>query len=381
MCGSLFSVLGATPRQWGVGAAVLAVVAVVIGVGYTASSSASPAPPPPRSAATATHLVGGSVGGQRAPVASAGCTQPPSPSVSDQLQGLVVAGTPRWYLLTTPAPTTPVPPSAAGASGGETPRPLVLDFHGVNESALLQADTSQFGALGQADGFVVVTPSGTGDPIHWDTTDHTAANPDLQFVAALLDRVEATQCIDISRVYAAGFSDGAVMASQLACTMSDRFAAVGAVSGIELQQPCAPARPVPVIAFHGTADPILFFNGGVDTPELTDLLGPDEPTSPPTTASQPPRLDGPGVPATVRQWAVLDGCDPRPIDSQVGSQVIVRRFSCPAGTDVRFYIVLGGGHEWPGSAVSNSENVGAGMTTFQVDATDQLWEFFQQFQR
>jgi len=351
---------------------VLAVVGVVIGVGYTASSSASPAP---STAAASTRLVNG----QGAPAASAGCTQPPTPSVTDQLQGLVVAGTPRWYLLTTPASSTPVPPSGSGTSDG-APRPLVLDFHGVDESALLQADTSQFGALGQLDGFVVVTPSGTGDPIHWDTTDHTAANPDLQFVSALLDHVEATQCIDTSRVYATGFSDGAVMASQLACTMSGRFAAVGAVSGVELHQPCDPTRPVPLIAFHGTADPILYFNGGVDTAALTDLLGPDEPTSPSTAATQPPRLDGPGVPATVRDWALLDGCDPRPIDSRVGSQVIVRRYSCPSGTDVRFYIVVGGGHEWPGSAVSNANRVRAGMTTFQVNATDQLWEFFQQFQ-
>ncbi len=356
---------------------MLSVAATVIGIGYTASSSASPAPPTaPSSASASTHLVDG----QGGPVASSGCTQPTTPSVNDQLQGLVVAGSPRWYLMTTPASATPTPPSTGGTTSDDTPRPLVLDFHGVAESALLQADTSQFGALGQLDGFVVVTPSGTGDPVHWDTTDHTAANPDLQFVSALLDHVEATQCIDTSRVYATGFSDGAVMASQLACTMADRFAAVGAVSGVELQQPCDPTRPVPMITFHGTADPILYFNGGVDTAALTALLGPDEPTFPPTTATQPPRLDGPGVPATVRDWAVLDGCDPRPIDSRVGSQVIIRRYSCPLGTDVRFYIVLGGGHEWPGSAVSSANAVRAGMTTFQVNATDQQWEFFQQFQ-
>jgi len=353
--------------------AVLAVAGVVIGAGYTVSSSASPAP---TSAAASTRLV---TTGQRGPVPSTGCALPGGPSVSDELQGLMVGGTPRWYLLTTPDPTISSPTAGDGRASATTPRPLVLDFHGVAETAPLQADTSQFGTLGQRDGFVVVTPSGTGDPIHWDTTDHSMFNPDLQFVAALLDQVEATQCIDTSRVYATGFSDGAVMATQLACTMSSRFAAIGAVSGLELQPPCDPTRPVPVIAFHGTADPILYFNGGVDTPELTDLLGPGEPMSPPTAATQPPRLDGPGVPAAVQAWAVKDGCNPRPIDTRVDSQVIVRRFSCPSGTDVRFYIVLGGGHEWPGSAVSASSSQ-FGTTTFEVDATDQTWEFFLQFQ-
>ena len=112
---------------------------------------------------------------------------------------------------------------------------------------------------------MVVFPGGTGAPVHWDTTDHSPANPDLAYVSALIDQVESTQCIDTSRVYAGGFSDGAVMASLLACTMSDRFAAIGAVSGLELPAPCAPARPVPVIAFHGTADPILYFGGGVNS--------------------------------------------------------------------------------------------------------------------
>jgi polyhydroxybutyrate depolymerase len=290
----------------------------------------------------------------------------------------MVGGTFRWYLLTTPSPSTPSP--TGSTQHGTTPRPLVLDFHGLGEVARLQADTSQFGALGQQDGFVVVSPSGTGDPVHWDTTDHSASNPDLQFVAALLDQLESTQCIDTSRVYATGFSDGAVMASQLACTMSERFTAIGAVSGLELQQPCEPARPVPVIAFHGTADPVLYFNGGVDSPTLTELLGPDEPVSPSSTVVQPARLDGPGVPATVQAWAVQDGCNPRWSDTSVGTQVILRRYSCPSGTDVQFYIVLGGGHAWPGSAVSNAESAEDGMTTFQVNATDQIWEFFRQFQ-
>jgi poly(3-hydroxybutyrate) depolymerase len=98
-------------------------------------------------------------------------------------------------------------------------------------------------------------------------------------------------------------------------------------------------------------------------------------------AADPAQLDGPGEPATVRAWAVREGCSPQPIDTRVSTQVIVRRYSCPAGTDVRFTIILGGGHEWPGSVVSSLYGTRTGMTTFQVDATQQTWEFFQQFHR
>ena len=221
----------------------------LVGAGYTVSGSVTPAP---SSAAASTRMVGA---GDGAPVASVGCDRPPGQSVSNELQGVVVGSTPRWYLLTAPAPTTPGPSIEGTPSGGIAPRPLVLDFHGVGENAFAQADTSRFGALGQLDGFVVVTPSGTGNPVHLDTTDPPATNPDLQFVAALVDQVESTQCIDTSRVYATGFSDGAIMASQLACTMSDRIAAVSTVSGLAMPPLCNLIRPVPVIAFHGTADP------------------------------------------------------------------------------------------------------------------------------
>ncbi len=373
--------LGATRTRWGIAAATLVAVVALVGVGYSVSGNAAPAPssaaaPGPSSAAAPARLVRG---GEGTPVPSAGCSLPESPSVSDELQGVVVGGTPRWYLLTTPAPATPNPTSGGGTAAGATPRPLVLDFHGVAESALVQADTSQFGALGQQDGFVVVTPSGTGDPVHWDTTDSETGNADLQFVSALLDQVEATQCIDTSRVYATGFSDGALMVSELACTMSERIAAIGAVSGLVLPEPCDAARAVPIIAFHGTADPVLYFNGGADSSELTRLLGPEEPTMPESVATRPAQLDGPGEPATVRAWAVREGCSPHAIDTRVSTQVMVRRYSCPTGTDVRFTIVLGGGHDWPGSVVSSLYETQSGMTTFQVDATQQSWEFFQQF--
>jgi polyhydroxybutyrate depolymerase len=349
---------------------VVAVVVVAVGAGYMASSDAGPAP---ASAASASATVTGS----GSPVPSVGCSRPQGPAVADQLQGIVVDGTPRWYLLTTPSPGTPGPTPGGGTVAGAVPRPLVVDFHGLAEGALLHSFTSRFGVLGQQDGFVVVFPGGTGAPVHWDTTDHGPSNPDLAYVGALLDQVESTQCIDTSRVYASGFSDGAVMASLLACTMSDRFAAIGAVSGLELQQPCDTARPVPVIAFHGTADPILYFNGGVDSAQLTQLLGPDEPTRPPPT-DQPADLDGPGVPATVRAWAVKDGCDPRPHDAAVGTEVVLRRYTCPPGAAVQFYIIVGGGHSWPGSEVSEADSQ-VGETTFQVDATAQMWDFFRQF--
>jgi polyhydroxybutyrate depolymerase len=362
----------AAERRWKGSLALVAALAVTTGVLCSALGSAA----------------AGSTGPTRAagpPVPSPGCAQAQPASVTNQRQDIDVDGTSRWYLLTTPGPTTPSPTPATKKSAhgprAPGPRPLVVDFHGLAEGAIIHSTTSQFGALGQKDGFVAVFPNGTGSPVRWDTTDRPPANPDLAFVAAMLKQVESTQCIDTSRVYASGLSDGSFMVSLVACTMSTRFAAVGAVSGLQLPKPCPTTRRVPIIAFHGTADPILFFNGGIGTATLNRVLGNggSGTSSSTTTTTQPVNVHGTGYPATVRAWAVKDGCHPKSTDTKLASQVILRSYTCPAETGVKFFIVLGGGHAWPGSKFSREISSITGFTTFQINATKQMWSFFQQF--
>ncbi|HEY6623126.1 MAG TPA: PHB depolymerase family esterase [Acidimicrobiales bacterium] len=348
--------------------ALVATLLAIVGALVSALSWAGPALAAP----------GGPTRAAGPPVRSSGCARTPAESVTNQRQDVEVAGSSRWYLLTTPAPPGPTERSG-GASSAPVPRPLVVDFHGLAEGATVHSATSRFGALGQEDGFVAVFPNGTGSPVHWDTTDRPPHNPDLTFVSAMLDKLESTQCIDTSRVYASGLSDGSFMVSLVACTMSNRFAAIGAVSGLQLPKPCRTTRGVPVIAFHGTADPILFFNGGIGTATLNRILGTGSGSSSTTTTTQPVKLHGAGYPATVQAWAVKDGCNPRSTDTRLASQIILRSYTCPAGTSVRFYIVLGGGHAWPGSTFSQSISSITGFTTFQINATDQMWTFFQRF--
>jgi polyhydroxybutyrate depolymerase len=356
-------------KKWTL-AAVIATAAVSMVAGCTSSGAMSPAP----SNSTKGAVAAG------APIPSAGCATPAAAPVTDLRQDVEVDGTARWYLLTTPSPRTPSPTSTSSIGGAPVPRPLVLDFHGLAEGATIHSTTTHFGALGQKDGFVVAFPNGTGVPVQWNTTARGAANPDLTYVTAVLGQIEAGQCIDTSRIYASGFSDGSFMVSLLACTMSDKFAAIAAVSGLQLPKPCRTTRHVPIITFHGTADPILFFNGGIGTATLNRILGVAPSTSPSsTTTTQPAKLHGSGYPATVQAWAVKDGCQPRAQDTRVSSQVVLRTYQCPSGTDVEFTIILGGGHSWPGSAFSRSISSITGFTTFQINATDTIWAFFRRF--
>jgi polyhydroxybutyrate depolymerase len=301
-------------------------------------------------------------------VPSAGCDAGATTEADLAEATLPVAGTERRWLLSAPA-----------WADGEDPLPLVLDFHGLAEGADIHAQMTQLGPYGVEEGFVTVFPNALGSPVLWDVDPVVENNTDLAFVTAVLDRVEQERCIDTARVYATGLSNGAMMTSVVACALSDRIAAVAPVSGIGLPEGCEPSHPMPVLTFHGTADPILQFNGGVDLSGLGGVLGGEDDSGGPTTTRPPADLEGPGYPDTVKQWAALDGCDDTFEDEDVSDTVIRRVYDCPDDAPVEFVIVEGGGHTWPSSEFSKSIEQIVGVTTFDIDATHEVWTFFQQF--
>jgi polyhydroxybutyrate depolymerase len=234
---------------------------------------------------------------------------------------------------------------------------------------------TKFSPLAEQEDFIVAFPHGTGSPVRWDTAPDPAANDDLTYMGAVLDAVEEEACVDETRVYATGLSMGAMMSSTLACTMADRIVAIGPVAGVEDPEGCDPGRPVPVLAMHGTADPILLFNGGVG-----DALGQAlEGRSGPSTTFPPPDLEGAGYPANARAWAERNGCEPEPDDEAVSETVTRRVYPCPEDAAVEFVVVEGGGHSWPSSEFSKSIERIVGPTTFDIDATEDVWRFFERF--
>jgi polyhydroxybutyrate depolymerase len=296
------------------------------------------------------------------PVASAGCGTSTTRAVTSERRTVTGPEGERWYLLTTPE-----------GHDGRTPLPLVIDYHGLAEGAEVHTRMSSYGELARREGFVVAVPQGQGAVPGWRFTT-TEDNPDLAFTDAVLDQLESELCIDTSRVYAAGLSNGAFMASAVACTRPERFAAIAPVAGVMHVDPCDPGRPVPVMAFHGTADPILLFNGGIG-----DLAGPLSGRTPTTGAVPPPDLEGPGYPEAVREWARTNGCGPTPTETRVTDAVLHRVYACPEGGDVEFYVIEGGGHSWPGSEFNRSIERFTGPTNMDLDATALSWEFFRRF--
>jgi polyhydroxybutyrate depolymerase len=255
---------------------------------------------------------------------------------------------------------------------------VVIDLHGFSQGPRLEVPRTRFEDLGDAAGFITITPAGRGTPVHWDPRLGSA---DMAFIGALLDHVEQTLCVDENRVFVAGFSNGAFMASSVACHLAPRVAAVAPVAGLRAVPGCRPARAVPVITFHGTGDSYVPFGGGVSA-HVEDLPDPDDPSrtlgdvDPGKVPIAVPGTIGQSIPAALRAWAVRDGCRTTPDTKEVNPDVRRVSFPCPTGVAVELYRIAGGEHHWPGSKDSIAFDAARGHSGRTLDATRIIWDFF-----
>lgn len=299
---------------------------------------------------------------------SAGCTPRNSaPAAGSTKQTITSGGVSRWFWLD-------VPPAVSGGN----PLPLVLDLHGYSEGADIHTQMSGLGKFGESKGFVTVTPQGSGAVPMWDTGFHSA---DMNFLGDALDTVEQKMCIDTNRVYSTGLSNGAFMTSAVACRYSDRIAAVAPVAGARVITGCTLTRPVPIVAFHGTADGFVSYDGGLGQSAL-DLPAPDgsgrklgDTLSPKELAKW--RAAGRAIPDTMQAWAVRNGCPKGHREQQVAADVTRLVYACPPSKAVELYRVTGGGHTWPGSPFSVAAGSLVGHTTMNISADEIMWRFFQ----
>ena len=226
------------------------------------------------------------------------------------------------------------------------PIPLVLGFHGAGSTGGQFEAYSGFSALADQADFIAVYPQGLGELTNWDTLPNSQ---DVPFVRDLLNSLETRCSIDPMQVFATGHSRGGGMANRLGCELSDRIAAIGPVSGdYENSEDCTPTRPVAVVAFHGTLDPTIPYNGfglpGAIHESYTRIWTP--------------------IPTWAATWAEHNGCSSKPsIVFQEGPISGQKWADCQVGADVLLYTISGGTHDWPGN----------------INAARMIWDFFTQY--
>lgn len=246
------------------------------------------------------------------------------------------------------------------------PTPVVFSIHGFASNPSQQAEFSRWHELAEAENILAVYPQGTGAPARWNAgglfsrdfegPQLLGAPPeedadDVGFFNDLLDYLEANYCVDTSRVYATGLSNGGGMSYLLACEMSERISAIGAVAAafaFPLEE-CAPSEPVPAVVVHGVQDPIVPYEGVSE-------------------------IGLPAVPVWTADWAALNNCDDTPLVTEIAPTVIKTEYTdCAA--PVTLYTISDGGHTWPGGFVLPEFLVG--KTSDAIDATDVIWAFFE----
>jgi polyhydroxybutyrate depolymerase len=263
---------------------------------------------------------GGGTGG------SNGMTTCPSPALKagDVNKTVQVGSQSRAYVLHVPS-----------KYDGSKPVPLVVDFHGLGGSGPSERSGSPYPAQTDPEGVVMAFPTGLSGPSGpaWNVGPCCVANvDDVAFAKALVEDVEKVACVDTKRVYAVGFSMGGGMSHYVACHAADVFAAVAPGSFDllkENQDDCKPPRPITVVSFRGTSDPIVPYQGGysavVSGMPITFL----------------------GAKGTMDKWAQIDGCTGAA--SAADSNNCSTYSACQDGVQVTLCTKQGGGHE-PGNA-------------------------------
>ncbi|KAF8161786.1 hypothetical protein K438DRAFT_1618990, partial [Mycena galopus ATCC 62051] len=175
----------------------------------------------------------------------------------------------------------------------------------------------------------------------------------------ILDSLQTNLCIDLTRIYASGMSNGGGFVNLLACSeeTASKFAAFAIVSaalysGTHPFSECNPGRKIPLITFHGTADTTVPYDGRNDTDNAED--------------------DTPSIQEWRDAWVVRNGCDPnapRNVSDPYES-VIETTWQCDNDTETMVigFEIEGGIHEWPSTV----------QTTFNA-TPEQIIPFFNQY--
>lgn len=265
---------------------------------------------------------------------SSGCEQLPLDVVEFE--------TDRDYLLTSPP----------NMDNG-TPRPLMFNLHGHGATAAITNEVSRLDEAGAQRGYVVVAPSARDGVWEYGPTGE-----DAEFLSNLYDHITSSHCIDLDRVHFVGMSLGSWKSAVTACaTLSGKVASIALVTVEVFPNEC---NPMPVIAFHGTADTVVAYGDGGGTID----------------AANTPNAGLPGTLANMEAWAESSGCAPTATTTAIADDIVHHYYpNCMNDISVELYTILDGHHVWPGA---EPDLYGGIPVTQSIDATELILDFFDQ---
>ena len=243
------------------------------------------------------------------------------------------------------------------------PAPTIIVLHGQTSTAAWTAENSGFSDTAAAHGFTAVFPQGIRKQWNDGREAQAAGVDDVGFLHRLVAALVGRGLADPKQIYLAGVSNGGMMTFRMLCEASELFAGAATVVAnmpTRIGARCAPRRPVPVVMFNGTADPLVPYDGGG-----VGFLG--------------GRGSVWAAEETAEFIADVNACaTARALPLPVWSRVHVTRIEwtyCRSGSPVALYRMDGGGHQVPGQRSFLPFFLGRG--TRALNAADEAFAFFR----
>jgi len=245
------------------------------------------------------------------------------------------------------------------------PVPLVLVFHGAGANAESMVNGTELRDLADNNGTIIAYLNAVNG--RWDYLDVPLERggtvvDDVGFAALLIDELSGNYSIDQDRIYTMGYSNGALMAFRVRCTLDDRIAATGLVGAsmtYGLAQLCIGAAPVPTAFTLGTDDPVFPLNGYAEIDN--GIL-----------------YSGFSHIMTFSYLASLNQCELAmgrfkdvTASAQSDRMIVQEPAGCASDDLIRFYVVAEVGHVWPDALVMQSDE-----TVVTVPAA--IWSFLHE---
>ncbi len=249
------------------------------------------------------------------------------------------------------------------------PTPLLIMFHGLGDTGPNFQSWSGLDSVAETAGFITAYPNGTGfscfDDLPPEECEDTPPfrwqSGDIGFTRELIAHLKHELTIDSHRIFAAGFSNGALFTHELGCEMAGDLAAVAVISALLYPQTavrCAPSRPIPILLMNGTEDVAFPWEGGGRYLSVS---------------------------STVSTWASINGCIGEPTVEWLpdaeddGTRVWTETYQdCYGSAEVLFYGIEGGGHTWPGVSGCPPS---LGLTSHDISVNEEIVGFMSQHSR
>ena len=246
------------------------------------------------------------------------------------------------------------------AYDGRQPTPLVVVFHGGIGTGRYIQKQSRMDPVSDRHGFIAVYPDGLYRTWNAGGCCEEAMRrkiDDVQFVADLLDTLETRLAVDRARIYATGFSNGAMLVHRLACELPGRFAAIAPVSGVIMVPECPGREALSVMVFHGTADPRSLWEGGLGDKKAEKGIRES-------------------IPVTMNRLQTRYNCAKETQTTFQRGQVTCSTYpQCRQGAEVVLCRIEGGGHQWPGGDAVWPDRLGP--VNRDISASELMWQFFE----